>query len=154
MRMSASTIKFQIITPERIVYEDEVDAVILPTKQGEITVLPEHIPLVSSLAQGELVIRKNSQEIPLVVLGGFVEVNKPSQVTILADMAERVEEIDEERAKAARARAEKLMTEEYKDDVKFSDARAALGRSLARLKVARKYRHRRSQTHIKPEDQN
>ncbi len=133
-------IKFSIITPERKVFEDVVDSVSLPTKNGEITILPHHIPLISTIIPGEVKIRKGEEEIPLVVAGGFVEVKGSSEVIVLADAAERVEEIDIERAEQARRRAEQLMREKAYDKVTFTEASAALQRALARLKVASKYR--------------
>lgn len=131
---------FQIITPEKIVYEDEITQVTIPTKQGQITVLSHHIPLISILEPGELIIKKDGQEAPLFVSGGFVEVRKGNKIVILADSAEYAHEIDEERAEQARARALALQKEKFTDDVKFMEASASLERALARLKVARKHR--------------
>ena len=134
--------KFQIITPEKTVYSEEIDQLTLPTKAGEITVLPHHIPLVSALLPGELCIKKGKEETPLAISGGFLEV-RPDKVVVLADTAELVEEIDEERAEKARKRAEEVLTKEKADSVTFADATAALERSLARIKLAKKYRNRR-----------
>lgn len=133
-------IHFQIITPEKVVYQDEIDQVTIPTKQGQITVLPHHIPLISIIEPGELILKKNDQEIPMFVSGGFVEVKKGDKIVILADSAEKVGEIDEERAEKARERAFSLRKEKFSDDVKFSEAAAALERALGRLKVAKKHR--------------
>lgn len=136
-------IKLKIVTPEKTVYEDEIDQITLPTKSGEITILPNHIPLVSSLKPGEILIKKGSEEIPLATAGGFIEVAENS-LTILADSAERLEEIDEARAEEARRRAEELMKKhgEAKDveAVDYAALSAKLERELARLKVVRKYR--------------
>ena len=85
--------KVQNCHPERTVYEDEIDQVTLPTQEGEITVLPDHIPLISVLAAGELVAKNGSEEIAMAVSGGMIEVRK-NEITILADTAERAEEID------------------------------------------------------------
>ncbi len=142
----AEKIKFSIITPERKVYEDVVDSVSLPTRDGEITILPHHIPLISTIIPGEVKIKRGEEEIPLVIAGGFVEVKGSSEVIVLADAAERVEEIDIERAEKARRRAEQLMREKAQDKVTFTEASAALQRALARLKVASKYRRH---THVK-----
>lgn len=131
---------FQIITPEKIVYEDEIDQATIPTQQGQITVLPHHIPLISIIEAGELIVKKNNEEIPLFISGGFIEVRKGNKIVILADSAEKAEEIDEERALKARERALALQKEKFTDDIKFGEAAAALERSLARLKVARKHR--------------
>lgn len=135
-------IHFQIITPERVVYEDEITQATIPTKQGQITILPNHIPLISIINPGELIIKKNNQEVPLFVSGGFVEVRKGNKIVILADSAEKVEEIDEERAEKARERALSLQKEKFTDEIKFSEAAAALERALVRLKVAKKHRKR------------
>src|SRR3989338_4535813 len=96
-------IKFKIATVERVVYEAEIDQVTLPTKLGEITILPNHIPLVSSLSAGEILIKKDGVEIPLATSGFFVELSD-NQIVILADTAERLEEIDQQRAEQARQR--------------------------------------------------
>ena len=130
-----------ITTPERIVYQDTVDSVTLPTVDGEITVLPHHIPLVSVLKAGELVFRKGNEEHPYAIGGGFVEVDG-KKLNVLADTAEHVEEIDEQKAEEARQRAEALKHEKRDDAEEYAAISAKLERDLVRLKVARKYRHR------------
>jgi F-type H+-transporting ATPase subunit epsilon len=133
-------IKFKIATPERVVYEDEIDQITLPTKMGEITVLPNHLPLVSSLNPGEVLIKKDGREVPLVISGGFVELHE-NKLVILADTAERVEEIDEERAEAARARVKELLeNKQAVDNVDFTALAGKMEKELARLKVVRKYK--------------
>jgi len=145
-------IKFKIATPEKVVYEDEVDEVILPTQLGEIGVLPNHLPIVSSLSAGEILIKKDGQETPLAVSGGFVEFNN-NQMTILADTAERVEEIDEQRAEAARARVQELLSQQRdRESVDFTGLAAKMERELARLKVARKYKGHKAGPQIKVEE--
>lgn len=134
-------IKFEITTPERVVYKDEVDQLTIPTKEGEITVLPNHIPLVSVLAPGALTVKKNGEEAYMATSGGFIEVQPGNKVIILADTAERSEELSVEAIEAARERARAVMAEKRNvDDVAFADAAAALERELARLKVARKHK--------------
>lgn len=139
-----SKLHFEITTPEKNVLKDEIDSLTVQTKDGEITILPGHIPLVAALAGGEMTVRKDGKATPMVVGGGFIEVrpqpDKKTRVIILADAAERVEEIDVKRAEEARERARKAM-EEYKnaDDVKFVDATAAFERALSRIKIARKH---------------
>ena len=108
-------IQFKIATPERVVYEAEIDQITLPTKLGEITILPNHIPLVSSLASGEVLIKQGKEEVPLAVSGGFVELSN-NKLVILADTAERVEEIDTERAEQARDRARALLNKKQTDE--------------------------------------
>jgi F-type H+-transporting ATPase subunit epsilon len=138
-----SKIKFKIVTPERTVYESEIDQVTLPTRDGEITVMANHIPLISVLAPGELVAKKNGEEIAMAVSGGMVEV-RSNEITILADTAERAEEIDVKRAEEARERAEKMKDEKIRmDETEYATAAAIFEKNLARIKVARKHLTRR-----------
>lgn len=133
----AVSLHFKLATPERLVMETEADSVSVPTQLGEITVLPNHAPLVANLEAGELVIRRGGREEQLAVAGGFVQVKSGNEVMILADSAERAEAIDVRRAEAARERAAKLQLE-AKDDRQFADAAASLAKHLARLRVARR----------------
>jgi F-type H+-transporting ATPase subunit epsilon len=136
-------IKFKIVTPERTVYEDEIDQVTLPTADGEITVLPNHIPLISVLASGELVAKYGGEEIAMAVSGGMIEVRK-NEITILADTAERAEEIDMQRAEEARERAEKMKDEKIRmDETEYAAVAALMERNLARIRVAKKHLTRR-----------
>lgn len=134
-------IKFKIVTPERILYEDEVDQVTLPTPKGEITILPHHIPLVSLLSPGEIRVVKNKEEVSMATSGGFVEI-AGKNITLLADTAERAEEIDEERAAEAEKRAKELMAEKKLDSTEFAYLTAKIEKELARLKVVRRRKHR------------
>lgn len=139
----ANTIKFKIVTPERTVFEEEIDQVTLPTEEGEITVLPQHIPLISVLTAGELLVKKGNEEIAMAVSGGLIEVQK-NEVTVLADTAERAEEIDLQRAEEARKRAEELKEDKIRaDETQYAAAAAILEKNLARIKVARKHLTRR-----------
>ncbi|MBI2638653.1 ATP synthase F1 subunit epsilon [Candidatus Peregrinibacteria bacterium] len=106
-----------------------------------MTILPHHIPLVSLLQAGELRIRKGKEEIPLAVSSGVIEVDG-KRVVVLADTAERADELEEEKIEKARQQAQKLMQEKRTDSEGFAEASAALEREIARLKVAK--RHRRS----------
>lgn len=136
----SSKISFEITTPERIVYRDEVDQITLPTTEGEITVLPNHIPLVSLLSAGALTIKKNGEEVFMATSGGFIEVQPGNKVIVLADTAERSEELDIAAIEAAKERARQVLAEKRNvDDVAFTDAAAGLERELARLRVARKH---------------
>ena len=139
----ADKLHLQITTPERIIYADDVDEVIVPTPNGEIGVLPHHIPLMSLMSAGELRIKKGSDTVLLAVSGGFVEV-QPAKVVVLADTAERAEEIDEQRAEEARKRAESLLKEKRVDQEEFASLAAKMEKELARLRVIRKRRHGRS----------
>src|SRR6476661_3216568 len=131
----------QIITPERVVYEDGgVDSVTLPGSEGQLTVLPRHAPLMTALQPGELVVRKSGDEVEIALSGGFLEVRN-DKVTVLADTAERSEEIDAARAEEAKQRAAaQLATREGDIDVAF--VMAALHRAEARLKVVERRRRR------------
>lgn len=139
-----SKLKFKIVTPDRVVYQaDEVDGVTIPTTTGQITVLPGHIPLASLLTAGELVIRKDQTEISMAVSGGFIEVASSNELTILADAAERAEELDETRIQAARDRANQLKAnQEHLAEEDFARFQALIDHELARLKVAEKHRRR------------
>lgn len=135
-------IKFKIVTPDGITYQDDaVDQVTLPTTMGEITVLPNHIPLVALLQAGELRVKKAGVEIPMAVSHGVIEVRPKSEVVILADTAERAEHIDIERAEAAKRRAEEALKQiERVADVDYAKLQAVIERELARVRVGRKYR--------------
>ena len=141
--MDKNKIKFKIVTPEKTVFEDSIDQVTLPTQEGEITVLPEHIPLIAVLAPGELTIKQDGKEIAMAVSGGMIEVRK-NELTILADTAERAEEIDIKRAEEARERAEKLKDEKIRmDETEYAAVASLMERNLARIKVAKKHLTRR-----------
>ena len=134
-------LKLEIVTAERLVYSDEVDIVVAPGIEGQLGILPHHAPLVTMLQAGEVLFRKGGEETVMAVSGGFLEV-RPDRVLILADAAERVEEIDIERAEAAKRRAEEQLAARPAD-LDASRAQAALQRSIARLKVAERVRRRR-----------
>lgn len=133
-------IKLKIATPEKVILEDEIDQITLPTQLGEITILPNHLPLVANLKPGELLVKKAGADLPMAVSGGFMEFQN-NNLTILADTAESVEEIDEIRAEEARKRAEELLIcKQEAAEVDFAAISAKLEKELARLKVVRKYR--------------
>ena len=135
-----STIRCEVVTAERTVFEDAVDMVVAPGLGGQLGILPHHAPLMTTLTYGELIIHRKGQEDELIAIGGgFMEVG-PEHVTILADSAERAEEIDLERADEARLRAEELMAQKQREDKDFIRAEAALRRSMLRLKVAKRRR--------------
>ncbi len=136
------TIKVDVVTAERLVFSDDVDIVIAPGIEGEMGILPHHTQLMTVLQPGELRIRKGTQEFSLVVTGGFLEI-KPERITVLADAAERAEEIDIARAEAARKRAEDRLAK-HTSEVDLARAEAALRRSLLRIRVAEKIKRRRS----------
>lgn len=128
----------QVITPEKIIFDDQAQEVIATTANGQITILPNHIPLVTQLVPGELIIRKNNKEDNIVVVGGFLELGKDT-VTILADYATHGKDISEAKAKEAKQRAEKLMKEKLTEH-DFRIAEAELQKALLELKVAGRHR--------------
>jgi len=134
-------LRVEVVTGERLVYEeDDVDMVIAPGADGTLGILPRHASLVSLLAMGEMRVRKGNTEESLVVFGGFLEVAH-NQVRVLADTAERAEEIDVARAQAARDRAE-VRLRERTANVDFTRAEIALRRSAIRLRVGQRSRGR------------
>lgn len=135
-------ITFKIVTPERVVYEDTIKKVTIPTTEGEITVLPEHAPLVTMLNPGELRVHKETGDtVDLAIAGGMLEIRPNSEVYVMADTAERAEEIDVERAQKAKDRAEQLL-KEINDtaDVEYARLQAIIERELARISVGNRYR--------------
>ena len=135
-------LRCEVVTAERAVFEGDVDAVIAPGIEGQLGILPNHAPLITSLTFGELILRHPVEEdIFIAIGGGFMEVG-PDHVTILADSAERAEEIDLERAEAARQRAVELMEQEQDVDADLIRAQAALRRAAIRIKVAQRRRRR------------
>ena len=127
-------IDLQIVTPDRLVVRERVDEVEIPGSEGYFGVLPGHTPLLAALAVGELWYRKGQEKTYLAIAFGFAEV-LPDSVTILAQLAEKAEEIDPERAEAARARAAELLAGPA-IDIDYERARIALTKSLSRLQVS------------------
>lgn len=144
----AKQLKLKIVTPEKLVLEEMVDHVTLPTTEGEITILPEHIPLISGLASGDVVAFTGGEQVPMAVAGGFLEVKKNSEgfteVAVLADFAEHVSELSDEKIAEAKKKAEELRKQmENKDSVDFEHFEAELERSLTRVKIADKWRKKK-----------
>lgn len=135
-------LQFKIATPESVVYEGDVDSLTCPTEMGEVTILPNHIPLVANLKPGEMKIVEGGQLRHLFVAGGFLEVRAGNEVVILADAAEHEEEIDVKRAEEARKKARRLMAEKIQGEEEYAEVLGALERSLARLKVASKRKYK------------
>src|SRR3982750_2554384 len=129
-----TSIQLQIVTPDKLLVREQVDEVEIPGSEGYFGVLPGHTPMLASLAVGELWYRKGQEKTYLAIAFGFAEV-LPDRVAILAQLAERAEEIDVTRAQEAKKRAEARLTR-AKADVDYERARAALTKSLARLQVA------------------
>ena len=137
-------IRLEIITAERVVYSEDVDVVVAPGIEGQLGILPHHAPLMTMLQPGELMTRRDNQEESMFVSGGFLEV-RGDKVVVLADVAERADEIDIARAEAAKRRAEERIAQ-YPAHVDHARAEAALLRSMIRLRVAEKSRKRRPPT--------
>ena len=132
-------LKLDIVTIERQVFSGEVDTVIAPGIEGELGILPRHAPLITALQEGELRFRWHDEEQSFAIGGGYLEV-LDNQVTVLADSAERADEIDVARAEEARARAERLLVERPAGVAERGSIEGALRRSKVRLGVARKRR--------------
>lgn len=140
-------LKLKIITPERLILEEEVDSVTVPTTEGEITILPDHIPLIAQMSSGDIVAMSSGESIPMAVVGGFIEVKKDNNTTtcaLLADFAEHVVDLTEEAVEKARARAEELKKQmENKEVVDFEHFATELERSLTRVKIADKWKKKK-----------
>ncbi|MFH1647745.1 MAG: F0F1 ATP synthase subunit epsilon [Chloroflexota bacterium] len=137
-----ASLKVDIVTAERVVYSEDVEAVIAPGIEGQLGILPHHAPLMTILQAGELVVRRGGKEDVMAITGGFLEV-RPDRVIILADAAERGEEIDIERAEAAKKRAEERIRERGVPGFDLTQCEAALRRAMTRLTVAEKVQRRR-----------
>jgi len=136
--MDQLQIELKIVTPEKVLYDQKVDAVSMPTIQGEITVLPHHIPVISGLLPGELRIKMNGKVEHFSITRGVAEIDGKT-ITILTDAAERAEEIDEKRAQEAIEKAKKLMSETHMDEEGFAEATAQLERAMSRIRIAKKH---------------
>lgn len=135
--MAQLTLK--IVTPERIVFEGAVDSLSAMTEMGEVTILPNHVPLVTLLKAGEMRAMVGKELLLLAVSTGLLEVRAGNQIVVLAQTAERSEELELAEIEAAKARAEEALSEARKrNDVSFADAAAHLEREMARYKVVLK----------------
>ena len=134
------TIRCEIVSQDRTVFQGDVDIVVLPGAGGEMGILPHHAPVLTTLKYGVIKIRRGGKEEIFAVAGGVAEV-QPDIVTVLADSAENIEEIDVARADAARKRAEEALAKGIPADTDaYLIMEAALRRSNLRLEVARRYR--------------
>lgn len=133
-------IRCEIVSQDRLVFQGDVDIVVLPGADGVMGILPNHSPVLSVLKYGVITVRSKGEEQIFTVAGGFVEV-QPDQVTVLADAAENVEEIDLQRAEAARRRAEEILQKGLPEDTdNYLNLQAALRRSTLRIDAVRRYR--------------
>jgi F-type H+-transporting ATPase subunit epsilon len=138
-------LQLEIVTPEKLAFQDEVDTVVLPGSEGELGVLPHHAPLISTLGAGELRLRKGGQEESFAIMGGFLQV-LPDKVVVMAEMADMASDIDLEKAQEARRQAEQALESGYVEGADLSAARAALQAALIRIRVAER-RHREGPRH-------
>lgn len=141
------TIELKIVTPDKVLLQETVEGVSIPTTEGEITILAEHLPIIAAMKPGELRIKKDGKESFFAVSRGVVEVDG-KLITVLVDSAERAEEIDEQRAEEAKERAKALMSEKRTDEELFTNASAELERALSRIKIVRKRSSHGSRTSI------
>ncbi len=133
-------IHLEIVTPEKLAYEGDVDSVQVPGSEGELGVLPHHAPLISTLGAGELRLRTGSQEESFAIVGGFLQV-LPDKVVVMAETADMASEIDLEKAQEARRKAEQALESGFVEGADLAAARASLQTALLRIRVAER-RHR------------
>ena len=135
----AATLRLEIVTPESRAYSDDVEFVVLPAIEGEMGVFPQHVPLITAIKPGELVVTKDGKQTHLAVGEGFVEITG-DKVSVLVDMALTEEAIDEKAAEEAVKRAEARLKEEHLDGEESALVQAAIAKSLAQLHVKRRRR--------------
>jgi F-type H+-transporting ATPase subunit epsilon len=132
----ANTLRLEIVTPEATVYSEDVEMVTLPAVEGQIGILPQHVPLMTQMVPGEMIVRKNGRNRFLAVGEGLVEISA-DHVAILTDLAVAAEDIDEAKAEEARQRAAARLREKLSSE-EVASVNAALARSLAQLRVKRR----------------
>jgi F-type H+-transporting ATPase subunit epsilon len=130
-----NTIRLEIVTPDGVVYSEEVDMVTLPAADGQIGILPMHVPLMTQMVPGEVIVRKDGEDQSLAVGEGLVEITN-DHVAVLTDLAVAAESIDEAKAEEARKRAEARLHEKLSAE-EVASVNAALARALAQLRVKR-----------------
>ena len=135
----ASTLKLEIVTPDAQVYSEDVEMVTLPGSEGEMGIYPQHVPLLTQIVSGEVIVRQGGRDHFLAVGEGFVEITG-ERVAVMTDMAIRAENIDEAKAEEARRRAEARLAE-HLDDEENAIVSAALAHALAQIKVKRHLKH-------------
>ena len=137
----------EIVTPEKLAWSDEVDAVVLPGSEGELGVLPHHAPLISTLGAGELRLRKGGAEESFAIVGGFLQV-LPDKVVVMAETADMASEIDLEKAQEARRQAEQALEGGFVEGADLAAARASLQTALLRIRVAERRQHEGRRRHV------
>jgi F-type H+-transporting ATPase subunit epsilon len=141
-------LQLKIVTPEKLILEELVEQVSIPTKEGEITILPNHIPLIAPIASGDIVAMIGEEYLPVAVVGGFVEIKNnetgQTEVAILADFAEHVADISDEIIAKAKATSEDLKKKaENNEVIDFEHFESELERSLTRVKIADKWKNKK-----------
>ncbi len=131
----ASKIKLDIVTPEKVLFSDEIEILIARAIDGDIGILPGHTPLVTGLKTGVLKIRRDGEEALIAISDGFMEV-QPEQINLVVRTAELPEEIDVERAQSAMERAQKRLDDKKDEKINVARAEGALERAIARIKVS------------------
>ena len=134
----ANTLKLEIVTPDGTVYSEDVDMVTLPGVEGQMGVYPQHVPLMTQMVPGEVVVRKSARDYSLAVGEGLIEI-MADHVAILTDMAIAADHIDEAKVEEARRRAEERLREKLSDE-EVAAVNSSLARSLAQLHVKRRHR--------------
>jgi F-type H+-transporting ATPase subunit epsilon len=136
-------INFKIVTPEKVVIEKEISQATIPTVDGEITILPNHRSYIAGIKPGEILVKcvdgKNDRDCALAVSGGFIEFAE-NKLVVLADTAERAEDLDLARAEEAKRKAEELKSQKFTDETQYAMVAAQLEKEMARIKVAKKWR--------------
>jgi F-type H+-transporting ATPase subunit epsilon len=130
----------EIITPEKVVYKDEVNEVIVPTLNGEIAILPNHVNLLTQIIPGEMIVKKGANHQSLAITGGFMEIQN-NKISIIAEYAIKAQDIETGRAMEAKKRAEKVMSEKSTDN-EMRVAQAEIMKAILELKVATKHKKR------------
>ena len=139
-------LQLEIVTPERLAFSGQVDAVVAPGVEGELGILPHHAPLLTTLGYGELRLRTGAQEDFFAIAGGFLQV-LPDKVVVMAETADLASEIDMEKAMEARREAERALQEGFEEPADLVRARAALQRALLRVRVAERRRREGPRSH-------
>jgi F-type H+-transporting ATPase subunit epsilon len=130
----------EIITPEKIIYKDEVNEVVVPTVNGEIAILPNHVNLLTQINPGELIVKKGENTQSLAITGGFLEIQS-NKISIIAEYAIKAQDIETGRAMEAKKRAEKVMSEKSTDN-EMKIAQAEMIKAILELRVATKHKKR------------
>lgn len=130
-----------VITPTKVVLSEEIDELTIPTVNGEISILPNHIDLLTKITPGEMIIRRNNKIEPFAIAGGFLEISN-NKINVLADLALHVDDIEVSKVEEAKQRAEKAMKEKDRE-IEFEQLQDDIRKATLQLKVVRKHRSTR-----------